>query len=218
MKPKAFIFDMNGTMIDDMQYHIAAWHSILNRYHAHITLEETRLQVYGKAEEMFARVFGEIKFSETEMQDIILQKELTYQNEFRPHLKLINGLGSFLQEAKKGNIKLAIGTAALKTNVDYVINELQLHGIFDVIVSAEDVTDSKPNPEVFLKCASLLHVSPEDAIVFEDSPKGIEAALHGRFKAIAITSLHKATDFSKFDNLLFSIDDYEQEQLKTLFQ
>lgn len=214
---KAFIFDMNGTMIDDMQYHTMAWNSILNNLNANISLEETKLQVYGKAEEMFERIFGKGKFSEIELQEIILQKELTYQNEFRPYLKLIDGLDSFLQKAKARGIKLAIGTAALKTNVDYVLDELHLHGIFDAIVSVENVTFSKPDPEVFLKCASLLNVSPHEAIIFEDSPMGIEAARNGGFKSVAITSFHGVTDFAKFDNLLFSIDDYETEKLDKLF-
>jgi beta-phosphoglucomutase len=199
---KAFIFDMNGTMIDDMQYHVIAWNKILNDLNTKISLEETKLQMYGKAEEMFERIFGKGKFSDTELQSIILQKELTYQNEFRPHLKLIHGLDSILKKAKAKGIKLAIGTAALKTNVDYVLDELQLHNYFDTFVSAENVTTSKPSPEVFLKCASLLNVSPDEAIVFEDSPKGIEAAQNGGFKAVAITSFHNADDFSKFDNLL----------------
>jgi len=217
MMAKAFIFDMNGTMVNDMQYHTVAWHKVLNELNADLSLEETKLQMYGKGEEMFDRVFGPGKFEEEEMQKIILQKELAYQDEFRPHLKLINGLDVFLEKAKAKNIGLAIGTAAPKTNVDYVLDGLHLHNTFNAIVGAEDVTTSKPDPEVFLKCASLLNVSPEDAIVFEDSPKGIEAAQNGGFKAVAITSFHEAEDFAKFDNVLLVIDDYDDERLKELF-
>ncbi len=214
---KAFIFDMNGTMINDMHYHTIAWNSILNKFNANISLEETKLQMYGKPEEMFERIFGKRKFSAIELQEIIVKKEQTYQDEFRPHLKLIDGLNSFLQKAKAKRIKLAIGTAALKMNVDYVLDELHLREVFDVLVSAENVTTSKPDPEVFLKCASLLNISPAETVVFEDSPKGVEAAKNGGFKAVAITSFHGAEDFTKFDNLLFSIDDYETKQLDKLF-
>lgn len=214
---KAFVFDMNGTIINDMHYHTIAWNNILNKFNANISLEETKLQMYGKPEEMFERIFGKGKFSTIELQEIIVKKEQTYQDEFRPHLKLIDGLNSFLQKAKAKGIRLAIGTAALKMNVDYVLDELHLREVFDVLVSAENVTASKPDPEVFLKCASLLNISPAETIVFEDSPKGIEAAKNGGFKAVAITSFHVAEDFTKFDNLLFSIDDYESEQLDKLF-
>lgn len=214
---KAFIFDMNGTMVNDMQYHTVAWHKVLNGLDANLSLEQTKLQMYGKGEEMFDRVFGKGKFSDDEMQKIILQKELAYQDEFRPHLQLIKGLDAFLQKAKEKNTGLAIGTAAPKTNVDYVLDGLHLHNVFNAIVGAEDVATSKPDPEVFLKCAGLLHVSPADAIVFEDSPKGIEAARNGGFRAVAITSFHDAEDFAGFDNVLFVIDDYEDERLGKLF-
>ncbi|HEY0297684.1 MAG TPA: HAD family phosphatase [Arachidicoccus sp.] len=214
---KAFIFDMNGTMIDDMQYHTIAWHKVLSDLNANLSLEQTKLQMYGKGEEMFERIFGPGKFSDDEMQEMIMQKELAYQDEFRPHLKLIKGLDAFLQKAKDKNTTLAIGTAAPKTNVDYALDGLNLRETFKIVVGAEDVTTSKPDPEVFLKCASLLNVSPDDAIVFEDSPKGIEAARNGGFKAVAITSFHEAKDFEKFDNVLFVIDNYEDERLKELF-
>lgn len=214
---KAFIFDMNGTMIDDMQYHTIAWHKVLNDLNANLSLEETKLQMYGKGEEMFDRVFGSGKFTDNEMQEMIMQKELAYQDAFRPHLRLIKGLDNFLQKTIEKNIALAIGTAAPKTNVDYVLDGLHLHEMFPVIVGAEDVSTSKPDPEVFLKCASLLNLSPDDAIVFEDSPMGIEAARNGGFRAVAITSFHAAEDFAKYDNVLFCVKNYDDERLKELF-
>ncbi|WP_428232761.1 HAD family hydrolase [Flavobacterium sp.] len=217
MKYQAFIFDMNGTMIDDMHYHIIAWYSIFYKYKAQITIEETKLKVYGKAEEMFERVFGKGKFSDAEIQQIILEKEMKYQEDFRPYLMVIDGLEPFLISAKEAGIKLAIGTAALKSNVDYVLDGLGLRKYFDAIVSAEDINNSKPDPEVFLKCAALLNVSPHRSIVFEDSPHGIEAALNGGFKAVAITSLHEKKDFARFEDLLFLINDYLSSKVYSLF-
>lgn len=213
---KAFIFDMNGTMINDMQYHTVAWYNLLQRLHANISFEETKQQMYGKGEEMFDRVFGKGKFTDEEMKKMITQKELLYQNEFRPHLKLIDGLDALLQKAKEKNIALAIGTAAPKINVDYVLDGLRSRSLFKAVVCSEDVATSKPDPEVFLKCASLLGFEPKDCIVFEDAPKGIEAARNGDFEAVAITSFHKAEDFAAFDNVLTIIENYEDERLDKL--
>ncbi|MNR34840.1 Fructose-1-phosphate phosphatase YqaB [compost metagenome] len=130
---------------------------------------------------------------------------------------MIQGLEPFLKYAQKAGVKLAIGTAASKTNVDYVLDGLQLRGYFDVIVSSDEVAKSKPDPEVFLKCAELLNISPSQSVVFEDSPQGIQAAFNGGFKAVAITSLFEQEDFAKFGNLLFSIDDYDAIKLYSLF-
>ena len=214
---QAFIFDMNGTMINDMHYHTSAWHGVLDKLGAGLTLEETKLQMYGKGEEMFDRVFGPGKFREDELADIILQKELLYQDQFRPHLKLIAGLEAFLQKAQDQQIPMAIGTAAPRTNVDYVLDGLHIRSMFPVVVDAADVVTSKPDPEVFLKCAAGLGVDPADCIVFEDSPKGVEAAANGGMKAVVITSFHDAADFSHLDNVLFCVADYTDKRLETLF-
>jgi HAD superfamily hydrolase (TIGR01509 family) len=214
---KALIFDMNGTMINDMRYHTIAWYNLLQRLHANLTFEETKKQMYGKAEEMFDRIFGKGKFTNEELQEMILQKELLYQDEFRPHLKLIDGLDILFQKAKEKNIALAIGTAAPKINVDYLLDGLQLRSLFSVVICAEDVTKSKPDPEVFLKCASLLGLPPKDCIIFEDAPKGIEAARNGGFKAVAITSFHEAEAFASFDNVLAIVENYKDERLEKLF-
>ena len=214
---KAFIFDMNGTMVDDMHFHTRAWHGVLSKLGANLSIEETKLHMYGKAEEMFDRIFGPDKFSEQELQDIIMKKELLYQEEFRPHLKLIAGLGGFLQKAKASGIKLAIGTAAPRTNVQYVIQGLQLSSMFEVIVGAEDVKLSKPDPEVFLSAANGVKVPAEDCVVFEDSPKGVEAAKRGGMKAVVITSFHGEEDFAHLDNVLLCVKDYTDERLEMLF-
>lgn len=216
-KNKAFLFDMNGTMIDDMHFHTRAWYKVLNDLGAGLTMEQTKLHMYGKAEEMFDRIFGPGKFSDTDLHDIILHKEKAYQEVFRPHLKLINGLGAFLQKAKANGIGLAIGTAAPKTNVDYVMDGLQLHSLFPVIIGAEDVTTSKPDPEVFLTAAARLKVAPENSVVFEDSPKGVEAAKRGGMKAVVITTFHEAEDFTQLDNVLMCVKDYTDPRLESLF-
>src|SRR4051812_5775598 len=110
---KAFIFDLNGTMINDMHYHEKAWYEVLvNQLKASLTLEELRLQLYGKTEEMFERIFGKNRFSKEEIAKISAQKENRYREDFQAHLKLIPGLHDFLNKSKLNNITLAIGTAA----------------------------------------------------------------------------------------------------------
>ncbi|UAY53769.1 HAD family hydrolase [Arachidicoccus terrestris] len=213
----AFIFDMNGTMIDDMDYHTRAWYKVLNDLGAGLSMEQTKLHMYGKAEEMFDRVFGPDKFSEQELHEIILNKELAYQDAFRPHLKLIDGLGAFLQKARAAGIGLAIGTAAPKTNVDYVMDGLQLHSLFQEIIGAEDVRTSKPDPEVFLSAAAGLKIAPEKCIVFEDSPKGVEAAERGGMKAVVVTTFHGPEDFAHLGNVLMCVQDYTDGRLERLF-
>ncbi len=98
--PGALIFDLNGTMIDDMEFHLNAWTEILNKdLNAKLSREQVRSQMYGKNSELLVRVFGEGKFTDDEMEFWSLEKEKRYQKAYLPHLKLINGLKDLLDKA-----------------------------------------------------------------------------------------------------------------------
>ncbi|MCH5687829.1 HAD hydrolase-like protein [Niabella sp. W65] len=88
---KAFLFDLNGTMIDDMEYHIKAWYRILNGLGAGISMEKAKEECYGKNHELLERVFPG-RFSFDEKNKMSVEKERQYQEAFRPHLQLLAGL------------------------------------------------------------------------------------------------------------------------------
>ena len=214
----AFIFDLNGTMINDMEFHSAAWYDILNQdLKAGLTLAEVKLQMYGKNEELLDRVFGKGHFSKEQEEAISLKKERRYQQEFRPHLQLIAGLPAFLEKAEERHIRLAIGSAAVPFNIDFVLDNLSIRHYFKAIVSAADVVVSKPDPETFLKAAALLQAPPETSLVFEDAPKGVEAALHAGMKCVVLTTMHKMEEFGKYPNVVSYIADYTDPTLEELF-
>jgi HAD superfamily hydrolase (TIGR01509 family) len=204
---KAFLFDLNGTMIDDMEYHIIAWHDILNALGADISYAEAKAACYGKNHELLERIFPG-RFTDEEKTAMSYAKEEKYQREFRPRLKLIGGLDKLIIEAKKQQIAMAIGSAAIKFNIDFVLDGLFIRDYFSTIVSADDVSFSKPHPETYLKCAAGLGVSPGSCIVFEDTPKGVECAHHAGMKAIVVNTMHEPDEFSGFDNILLFAKDF----------
>lgn len=218
-KTKAFLFDLNGTIIDDMHYHAEAWHQILtNDLGADLTWDEVKVQMYGKNEEVLGRFFGEDHFSDEEVEKLSTDKEKYYQEAYKPHLKLINGFREFLDQAEAHGIKMAVATAAITGNVDFVVDNLDIRQYFDAVVSADDVENSKPDPETFLKAAEKLHIKPEDCIVFEDATKGVEAAQNAGMKCFVITTAHPKEDFEQFDNVIAYIEDYEDALRQDLFQ
>ena len=212
---KAFLFDLNGTMIDDMEFHIRAWHSILNGLGAHLSYEETKLQCYGKNHELLERTFPG-RFSLAEKDAMSIEKEKQYQEAFRPQLKLIDGLDVFLNEAKQAGIPMAIGSAAIMYNIDFVLDGLNIRHYIDAIVSADDVSTSKPHPETFTRCAQLLGIDPANCIVFEDSPKGVESAAAAGMKAVVITTMHEAHEFAAFTNIICFVSDYKDLSVNDL--
>ena len=212
---KAFLFDLNGTMIDDMHYHIQAWHRILNALGADISLERTKEECYGKNHELLERIFPGI-FTEDEKNRMSLEKEVAYQTEFKPQLKFIDGFEQFLRAAHGQGIKTAIGSAAIGFNIDFVVDGLAIRQLIDAIVSADDVNHSKPHPETFLKCAEALLVAPKDCLVFEDALKGVEAAQNAGMDCLVITTMHSADEFSAYKNIVGFIENYNSSQLTRL--
>lgn len=214
---KAFIFDLNGTMIDDMAYHVKAWHQLFNdELGARISEEAVKAEMYGKNSEVMERVLGKGRFSVEEADRLSLEKEKNYQRVYRPHLRLIEGLGHFLEMARGKHISMAIGSAAIPFNINFVLDNLHLRHYFSAIVSADDVFMSKPHPETYLKAAALLNVEPDRCLVFEDAPKGVEAALRAGMQAVALTTMHNQSDFSAYNNILFFIQNYTDAALKAI--
>lgn len=217
-KPKAFLFDLNGTMINDMEYHTMAWHSIMNEeLGTNLSYDRVKKEMYGKNHEVLERVFGKNKFSLEEMDRLSLNKEKRYQQGYFPHLALIAGLDLFLERAKQAEILIAIGSAAIPFNIDFVVDGLNIRHYLNAIVSADDVKISKPDAETFVKAAQLLNVDPKDCIVFEDAPKGVESANRAGMKCVVLTTTHVIEEFEAYPNILGFIADYNAPLLNTLF-
>jgi beta-phosphoglucomutase len=214
---KAFIFDLNGTMVDDMPYHIKAWHRILNELGAAINMEQMKQECYGKNHEILERIFPS-RFTEAEKDEMSLAKEEKYREVFRSELRLIRGLHDFLHDAHEAGIKIAIGTAAILSNVDFVLDGVHIRHYIDAIVSADDVHTSKPDPETFLKCAQTVKVQPKDCLVFEDAPKGAESARNAGMDCVIITTLHQPHEFSTYENTIGFISNFEDPFIRNLIK
>ena len=209
IKAKALLFDLNGTVIDDMHYHVEAWFNILNNdLNAGLTWDEVKVQMYGKNDEVLTRLFGKDHFSQERMNEISMEKEKRYQLAYLPKLALIDGLKQLLDAAKAANIPMAIGSAAIPFNIDFVLDNLQLRDYFKTVISADDVTISKPHPDTFLLCATALGIDPKDCIVFEDAPKGVESALNAGMQTFVLTTAHPKEDFKQYGNVIGYGDNY----------
>jgi beta-phosphoglucomutase-like phosphatase (HAD superfamily) len=97
---------------------------------------------------------------------------------------------------------MAIASAAIRFNIDFVLDGTNTRGYFEAIVSADDVETSKPHPETFLSAAQQMGVQPTECIVFEDTPKGVEAALNAGMKAVVVTTLHQPGEFTQYPNVI----------------
>lgn len=212
----AFLFDMDGTLVDNMQYHLQAWEKVVSEAGSHLKGETLMKELYGKNSEVIERIFGKDRFTKDEVEAMSLQKERYYHALYAPHIKLMPGLKEFLEQAHNQGVKIAVATAGLSMNIDFVMDRTHTRRLFDAFIGDEDVRRSKPDPETFIMAAGRLDASPGQCIVFEDSPKGVEAAQQANMKAVAVLTGKEAADFASFPNVIKTIRDYKDLAVQEL--
>ena len=185
---KACIFDLDGVLVDTAKYHYLSWQKLAQSLGFEFT-EEDNEQLKGISRMASLEIVlskGDIQASESEKKNMCVVKNELYID-FIGHLKqsdLLPGVYSLLKELQQNRIKIALGSAS--KNARMVLDKLEISSLFDAIVDGTNVSKSKPDPEVFIRGAELLGVSPAACVVFEDAEKGIEAAKNGGFACIGV--------------------------------
>ena len=212
---KAIIFDMDGTMVDNMMIHHKAWQETLLELGLDWDLEKIRQEVHGVNVEILKRLFGS-RFNSEERETISFEKEERYRQIYKPDLKLIKGLTTFLDQLSKKGIPLAVGSAAPPGNVDFVLDNLKLRDKFLYVLHSDSVSQGKPHPEIYLKLSALLGYEPKDIVVFEDSPTGAKAASEAGCPCVVITTTHTAHEFEGISGIVRFIEDYSGFEIEDI--
>jgi beta-phosphoglucomutase len=207
-RTRAFIFDMDGTMVDNMEFHTQSWLELFTTLGVQLDAEEFQRQTSGKTTgETLRQIIGP-HLSDDEIVALSERKESLYRNLYGPHLKPVAGLISFLDAARRLDIPMAVATSAGRGNIQFVLDGLGVTSYFKVIAGGEDVQHSKPHPEMFLIAAQRLGTRPEHCLVFEDSLAGIEAARRAGMKAIVVTTTLGTQDIKDRDTVKQVIQDF----------
>jgi beta-phosphoglucomutase len=203
MKPyKAYIFDMNGTIIDDMPYHIISWLDMLAELGHPMTAEAFHRRFAGRTNvETLLEVLGPDTPLDR-IEAISRKKEEHYQAIYREHMAPLPGFIALLEALQANNKPVALATSANQFNIDYILQGLGLEDAFTAVISADDIEYSKPHPEIFLKAAAAMGAAPEDCLVFEDSFMGIEAARRANMDAYAILTTLSADEVLALPNVI----------------
>jgi len=183
----AFIFDIDGTIIDSMPFHERSWDVFLSRRGIPTAREDFFRRTAGRTgAEVMRDLLGPL--SDAEAHALVREKESIYRELFAPEFREIAGFTEFARAAKSAGVRLACATAGDPDNIAFAVGGLKLHGFFDALVGAHDVARGKPAPDVFLLAAERLGVPPAQCLVFEDAPLGIEGARRAGMRAVAIAS------------------------------
>ena len=187
---RAIIFDLDGVICSTDRYHYLAWKALADRLDIPFDEQKNKLLRGVSRMESLEIILGDRSshFSEQEKWELAEEKNRIYREylqTMRPS-DLSEDTRYALQTLRKRGYLLAIGSSSKNTR--QILAQLGLEHFFDAVADGTQITRSKPDPEVFFLAASLLDISPEQAIVIEDAESGVQAAEAGHFRVIGIRS------------------------------
>lgn len=216
---KAVIYDLDDLMVDSNPLHLRAWEKLLKVYgHEFSELPESSqskfigMRVIDISQEIIKYFKLGIGIQEFYGKRVEIFLELV-----REELKPMPGLIQSIKLLKEKNYKLAIASSGAKKYINLVISKFQLGGIFDIIVTGDDVHKGKPNPETYTTACKKLNILPEDCVVLEDATVGIMAAKSAGCKCIGVKNPHTPPqDLSKADLILSNLKELTTDIINKL--
>ena len=205
---KTILWDMDGVIADSCSFHFAAWQETLAKRGIKFT-KEAFTELFGTRNDFIVRSVMGRELPEGDVKIVLQEKEETFRRKATGNIKPFPGAVRLLNAIQKGNFKLGLASSAPKENIDLVLSELNLSGIFDCIVFGQEVSESKPSPQVYLLAAKKLKVAPNDCVVIEDSPMGVKAAKTAGMKCLAITNTHPRAKLEEADRVVDSLENMD---------
>lgn len=192
-KIKAIIFDMDGVIFDTEMIYLKVWSDVFEKYGYKMT-KEIYASVLGTGRENVKKVFLNLFGDDLPIDNMYIEKDENLAKEIEKGVPLKLGAYEILEYLKENNFKISLATSAISERAIKQLNQANIESFFDAVVCRDDVRKTKPNPEIFLKAANKLGVSPEQCIVIEDSDAGIEAAFNAGMIPIHVVDLKKADE------------------------
>jgi HAD superfamily hydrolase (TIGR01509 family) len=211
------LFDWDGVVVDSSRHHEESWER-LAREEGKILPEGHFLKGFGmKNEVIIPHMLGWTR-EPAEVRRMSLRKEEIYREVIREWvLEPLPGVREFLERLQREEIPCALGSSTQRLNITTSLEVLGLKHFFSALVSAEDVTHGKPDPEVFLMAAAKISTPADRCVVFEDAPVGIEAAHAAGAKAVGVTTTHSPAVLARADVTVRRLDELDIARLEALF-
>ena len=212
---QAFLFDLDGTLIDSMPHHHDAWVEWHARVGERVDAGSFFASTAGRSNaEILAEMYPQRAVEERRrMAD---EKEAIYREYAGARLELIAGAARFVETARARGLRLAVCTASTPENMALAFTKHPIDRWVDTVVSPADGLRGKPHPDTFLEAARRLGVAAAECIVFEDAPLGVEGARRAGMRAVALTTTLPSEAFADYPNLITSAPDFAALDLNML--
>ena len=204
---KALLFDLDGTLVNNMMVHHRAWQRKLKELGLDYSLERVKEEIHGVNIEILERLFPD-RYDRAGYERIAAEKEAEYREIFAMEFdaNIVPGAREFIQQAYDQDLPMAIGTAGPEANAFFAIDRLGIREMLGHVVHSGMVSKGKPDPEVFRQAAEGLGVALEDCLIFEDSVTGAKAANNAGCPVIVLTTTHAREEFDGIDVAVFRDD------------
>jgi beta-phosphoglucomutase len=207
---------MDGVICDTNPYHSLAWKAFLDKHGIASSEEEFIAHMYGKSNSYILEHFFKRKIVGEEFDLMEFEKEALFREIYEAHVKPITGLIEFIEDLKANGVRTGIATSAPFLNMELILSKLPLRDKMQSLLASEDVSTHKPNPEVYLKSASNLDISPERCVVFEDSFSGVTAGKAAGAKVVGVLSTYKIEELPTCDAYITDYQELTFQKIKEL--
>ena len=192
---KALLFDLDGTLADTNPVHRSTWEKFLEPYGYDVTWDFYRDNISGRVgQEMVLNLCPDL--SPKEAQEVSDAKDAWFR-ERAVELEALPGLRAFIEKGREKGIKMALVTNAPEENVAAVLRALNLEGVFETVILADDVGVGKPDPAPYDAALEALGISNDEALAFEDSPSGIASSIAAGIPTVGIASTQDPEDLGE---------------------
>jgi beta-phosphoglucomutase len=188
MELKALLFDMDGTLVDNMHCHDQAWVKLFADEGVQIDLSTFFSKTAGMKNPPILRMFLGEDLSDEECERLAVKKESIYRDLYADERAPHAGLPFLLDACDQAGILLGVATSAPTVNIDFILDGLDLRRRFQAVTGAADIERGKPEPDIYLKSAEKLGVLPQECLVFEDAPMGVESARRAGMPCICLST------------------------------
>lgn len=216
--PLAVIFDMDGVIVDNITYHFDSWKQFCAAHSFTLSEDELTRYVNGRVAREVLEYLFKRELTAEEVHRYTEEKEGIYRRLYRPHLQPTRGLVDFLQQLKAQGIPTAVATSAPATNIDFTLTGTGVKEYFRTIVDARHVKRGKPDPEIYLKAAEQIGVTPERCVVIEDALLGIESGLAAGMKVIGIATTHRPEELTHTHLVVKDFTELSYEKVLSLLE
>lgn len=191
------IFDVDGVLVDSYTAHFRSWLALADECGCRRMTEDEFQATFGQlSREIIARLWPGQTLTPAQIGELDDRKEALYREILQTEFQPIPGARELIVLLKQDGFGIAAGSSGPPPNVYLTLDQLQVRDLFDVVVTAADVTRGKPDPEVFATCAQRLAASPAACVVIDDAVVGVEAANRAGIYSIALVAAGR--DISEF--------------------